>query len=832
MRDHDGLGELRVIGRPGCGKTTFLARQIAFDAQRRGPEAVVAVSHTNAAAKELAGRDLPIPRGNVGTLHSLAYRALGKPPLAQTPELIAEFNAHVHPRLRIDVDAEAGARDLEPRLAEGDALLCEYERYRNLMAPLPPRLAPFAKVWEDFKRQTGSIDFCDMIEFALRDVAACPGDPEVLIADEVQDCSALQLALLWRWGARAEKLITCIDADQSIYGFSGADPEIFTRNPARDTKVLGQSYRVPKAVHAWACEWIERNKSHVITPYYPTPAEGAVETIGACYRDPDLVLPHITAAIDEGATIMVLASCGYMLVPLLAALRRASIPYWNPYRRDQSAWNPLGRRGPGTTLDAIAAFLAYWRDGKLSWTHDQLAAWLEITTGVVRRGMKQQLPQLLDLGDRPAAPYLLERIFTPEALSWWSDPFSGALDLDAGCKWLAERLVKSRQGVGRYALGLAAEHGPDVLDAAPKTIVGTIHCSPPDEPVLTATGRWVPIGDLNPDVDRLVGYDAKSRSLNMSCGLGRKGTPRGMRMTGAPFIKGSSHFSGDLVVMRTARSHCRVTPDHRVVVRYSDDFYEKWVVYLMRRGPWWRVGICISAHRPYVTGSVLGRLATEQADAGWVLGIHGTRREALMHEAVIQGKYGIPGLTFESAKARSLSSADLHAIHDATKREVGARAHECLRDHGLLADHPLYVRVPGGKARGMASYWFETVAANVITRMMEVPVCTTVPGKARTKPEALPVTVTREAYDGEVISLQVHPYEHYVSGGQVVHNSVKGGEADRVLLFPDLSTSAWQQWHDARGREEVRRVFYVGATRARDRLLLAEPTTTMAVPWR
>jgi hypothetical protein len=275
----------------------------------------------------------------------------------------------------------------------------------------------------------------------------------------------------------------------------------------------------------------------VITPYYPTPAEGAVETIGACYRDPDLVLPHITAAIDEGATIMVLASCGYMLVPLLAALRRANIPYWNPYRRDQSAWNPLGRRGPGTTLDAIAAYLAYWRDGQLSWTHDQLAAWLEITTGVVRRGMKQALPQLLDLGEAPVAPYLLERIFTPEALSWWSDPFSGALDLDAGCKWLAERLIKSRQSIGRYALGLAAAHGADALDAPPNTIVGTIH-------------------------------------------------------------------------------------------------------------------------------------------------------------------------------------------------------------------------------------------------------------------------------------------------------SVKGGEADRVLLFPDLSTSAWQQWHDARGREEIRRVFYVGATRARDRLLLAEPTTTMAVPWR
>ena len=63
-------------------------------------------------------------------------------------------------------------------------------------------------------------------------------------------------------------------------------------------------------------------------------------------------------------------------------------------------------------------------------------------------------------------------------------------------------------------------------------------------------------------------------------------------------------------------------------------------------------------------------------------------------------------------------------------------------------------------------------------------------------------------------------------------HSVKGGEADDVILFPDLSVAGWGAWLTDTGREEIRRLIYVGATRARRGLYLAAPQSPKAVPWR
>ena len=53
-------------------------------------------------------------------------------------------------------------------------------------------------------------------------------------------------------------------------------------------------------------------------------------------------------------------------------------------------------------------------------------------------------------------------------------------------------------------------------------------------------------------------------------------------------------------------------------------------------------------------------------------------------------------------------------------------------------------------------------------------------------------------------------------------HSVKGGEADHVVVFPDISPLQWDQlqqdgWD---GRQAVLRTFYVGMTRARESLIL------------
>ncbi len=62
-------------------------------------------------------------------------------------------------------------------------------------------------------------------------------------------------------------------------------------------------------------------------------------------------------------------------------------------------------------------------------------------------------------------------------------------------------------------------------------------------------------------------------------------------------------------------------------------------------------------------------------------------------------------------------------------------------------------------------------------------------------------------------------------------HSVKGGEADVVFLFPDLSPGGFDEYTDARRRDSVIRVFYVAFTRARSRLVLCSQAGPRAVDW-
>jgi len=49
-------------------------------------------------------------------------------------------------------------------------------------------------------------------------------------------------------------------------------------------------------------------------------------------------------------------------------------------------------------------------------------------------------------------------------------------------------------------------------------------------------------------------------------------------------------------------------------------------------------------------------------------------------------------------------------------------------------------------------------------------------------------------------------------------HGAKGGEADNVVLFTDLTTAALKERGD-----DIHRVFYVGVTRTRQNLYIVEP---------
>jgi superfamily I DNA/RNA helicase len=64
-------------------------------------------------------------------------------------------------------------------------------------------------------------------------------------------------------------------------------------------------------------------------------------------------------------------------------------------------------------------------------------------------------------------------------------------------------------------------------------------------------------------------------------------------------------------------------------------------------------------------------------------------------------------------------------------------------------------------------------------------------------------------------------------------HSVKGGEADVVYLFPDLSAAGDAQYSlPGRPRDSVIRVFYVGATRARETLYICQSETARSIALR
>ena len=93
----------------------------------------------------------------------------------------------------------------------------------------PATLVQFERRWTAYKEENGLLDFTDLIETCLRDVALAPNNPAVIFADEAQDLNRMQLSLVRKWGERASYFIVAGDDDQTIYLFTGATPEAFLK---------------------------------------------------------------------------------------------------------------------------------------------------------------------------------------------------------------------------------------------------------------------------------------------------------------------------------------------------------------------------------------------------------------------------------------------------------------------------------------------------------------------------------------------------------------------------------------------------------------------------
>jgi superfamily I DNA/RNA helicase len=464
---------------------------------------VLLCSLTRTAAAEIAGRDLPLPRECIGTLHSHAYRSIGCPRVAET--LVDDFN-RLHPAYRLsgaEIDTENPEWDRRTG-TPGDEMSNEYHLLRARMVDhriWPSRVVSFARKWERWKQDFGTIDFTDMIEIALRDVPCANGDPKIVIADEAQDLSALEYALLKKWGVASGNLILTGDPYQALYTWRGAHPEIFIDPsvPADRRRVLGQSYRVPRQVHQAAMRWVRQLSTYRPMEYLPRDHEGEVTAVNANWRAPDGILDAAEAYLAAGKSVMVQASCSFFLAPLLAAVRRRGLPFANPWRARRGDWNPLGGRGVTMArriVDFLRADPATHGQEARSWTPQELRHWVDCLAakGLLVHGAKQQIETLYEAAEAaitagvdlapeigPMAWETLLTFFEPDPMNELltmlnlREQADENATLEALLTWWGSRLLPTKKKASGFPIAVACRHGVPALTEPPKLHIGTIH---------------------------------------------------------------------------------------------------------------------------------------------------------------------------------------------------------------------------------------------------------------------------------------------------------------------------------------------------------------------
>jgi len=342
--------KMKLLGPPGCGKTTALLEYLEKELEAGVlPHRVAFLTFTRAARYEALQRtqktneEFPYLK----TIHSICYHQLGtgRDQIVR-PEDIRVFGKKIGIKLtgnELDPWIEEFERGNDAPTRDDMLLQVNHQgRHRKIMLKEALQETPldidwhyaswFTNAYRNWKVSEGMLDYTDLltdyVEFGE------PLDIDVLFVDEAQDLSKLQWDVVNILGAKAQRWYTAGDDDQAIFDWAGADSSVFQAFQADQTRVLNQSYRVSRAVHGMAQNVVKRIEHRLTKDYDPTKSDGYVGQAG------------YLGSIDLSQRTFILFRNHYRGAILSEVLKKEGVPY-------------TGKGSPLTNLDARAALLAW-----------------------------------------------------------------------------------------------------------------------------------------------------------------------------------------------------------------------------------------------------------------------------------------------------------------------------------------------------------------------------------------------------------------------------------------------------------------------------------------
>ncbi|MBI6601187.1 MULTISPECIES: ATP-dependent helicase [Pseudomonas] len=250
---YDSQGHCVVLAGPGSGKTKTLvlklARILAEDV--RAPRGAACITYSQECARELTRRLEGLglreaPNLFIGTVHGFCLRHLlmpyGRLAKLPIPFPLAVATQRVSDRLlRQSGDALFGPNHPYKAIDLGRHRRSVLDR-NSVMWRSEEELAAWAIAYEAALRNEGLIDYDDMVVFGQRLIVEhdwvlplVQAKFPVLAVDEYQDLGVALHRIVKRLAFDGGvRLFAVGDADQSIYGFTGADGGLLTELAARD----------------------------------------------------------------------------------------------------------------------------------------------------------------------------------------------------------------------------------------------------------------------------------------------------------------------------------------------------------------------------------------------------------------------------------------------------------------------------------------------------------------------------------------------------------------------------------------------------------------------